>query len=340
MWKTAIWTLVKMDDKDEWDKLDFVSKWLIATRSGVTLVTVYTCVIAGLLTMRDGYFSFFPWLILTLGLFIAHGTNNLLNDYTDFSRGVDKDNYFRTQYGVHPLVQGFWDKKTQLRWFMVSGVIAFLSGVYALFYTHFDPAVIGLFALGALVLLFYTYPLKYLGLGEFFIFLIWGPIMVAGVYLVLAQGWTENVWIVALAAVPFGLSVASINVGKHIDKMKDDKAKGVGTLPVRIGEKTARYVNIIVLVLIYAVVVYLVFIPQYFTPLMLIIFFAIKRLIVAIKILSTPRPETAPPNFPFWPTWFSAFNFNHNRLFGGLFILALIGDTLLRIYLPAFWPVR
>jgi 1,4-dihydroxy-2-naphthoate polyprenyltransferase len=340
MWKTAIWTLVKMDDKDEWDKLDFVSKWLIATRSGVTLVTVYTCVIAGLLTMRDGYFSFFPWLILTLGLFIAHGTNNLLNDYTDFSRGVDKDNYFRTQYGVHPLVQGFWDKKTQLRWFMVSGVIAFLSGVYALFYTHFDPVVIGLFALGALVLIFYTYPLKYLGLGEFFIFLIWGPIMVTGVYVVLAQGWTENVWMVALAAVPFGLSVASINVGKHIDKMKDDKAKGVGTLPVRIGEKTARYVNIAVLVLIYAVVVYLVFIPQYFTPLMLIIFFAIKRLIVAIKILSTPRPEAAPPNFPFWPTWFSAFNFNHNRLFGGLFILALIGDTLLRIFLPAFWPVR
>src|SRR4030067_785411 len=157
MWRTAIWTLVKMDNKNEWDKLDIVSKWLIATRSGVTLVTVYTCVIAGLLALRDGYFSFFPWLALTLGLFIAHGTNNLLNDYTDFTRGVDKDNYFRTQYGGHPLVQGFWDKPTQLRWFMVSGGIAFLSGVYALFYSHFDPVVIGLFALGALVLLFYTY---------------------------------------------------------------------------------------------------------------------------------------------------------------------------------------
>ncbi len=166
MWKTALWTLVKMDKKEDWDKLDVVSKWLIATRSGVTLVTVYTCVIAGLLAWRDGYFDFLPWLVLTLGLFIAHGTNNLLNDYTDFSRGVDKDNYFRTQYGVHPLVQGFWDKPTQLRWFMVSGVIAFLSGVYALFYSHFDPLVIGLFALGALVLLFYTYPLKYLGPGR------------------------------------------------------------------------------------------------------------------------------------------------------------------------------
>ena len=342
MWKTAIWTLVKMDNKDEWDKLDIVSKWLIATRSGVTLVTVYACVIAGLLALRDHYFSFFPWLILTLGLFIAHGTNNLLNDYTDYSRGVDKDNYFRTQYGVHPLVQSFWTKPQQLRWFMISGVIAFFAGVYALFYTHFDPIVIGLFAFGALILLLYTYPLKYIGLGELFIFLIWGPIMVAGVYIVLAlaKGNLDNIWNVALAGVPYGLSVVSINVGKHIDKMKEDAKKGVGTLPVRIGETAARYVNIAILVLIYLVVVYLVVIPRYFTPLMLVIFFASKRLITSIKVLSKPRPESAPPGYPIWPTYFSAFNFNHNRLFGGLFILALIGDTLLRLFLPAFWPLH
>ncbi len=342
MWKTAIWTLVKMDKKEEWDKLDIVSKWLIATRSGVTLVTVYTCVIAGLLALRDGYFSFFPWLLLTLGLFIAHGTNNLLNDYTDYTRGVDKDNYFRTQYGVHPLVQSFWNKPTQLRWFTVSGVIAFLSGVFALFYTHFSPVVIAFFAFGALLLLFYTYPLKYFGVGELAIFLVWGPIMVAGVYAVLAipKGNLDNIWNVALAGVPFGLSVASINVGKHIDKMKDDKARGVGTLPVRIGETAARYLNISVLLLIYLVVIYLVFVPRYFTPLMLIILFAVKRLITAIKILSKPHPESAPPGYPIWPTYFSAFNFNHNRLFGGLFILALIFDTALRLLLPTFWVMR
>jgi 1,4-dihydroxy-2-naphthoate octaprenyltransferase len=342
MWKTAIWTLVKMDSKDEWDGLDVVSKWLIATRSGVTLVTVYTCVIAGLLALRDHYFSFFPWLILTLGLFIAHGANNLLNDYTDFSRGVDKDNYFRTQYGVHPLVQGFWTKPQQLRWFLVSGVIAFLAGVFALFYTHFSPLVIGFFAFGAVILLLYTYPLKYLGLGELFIFLIWGPIMVAGVYIVLAlaKGDLHNIWNVVLAGVPFGLSVVSINVGKHIDKMKEDAKKGVGTLPVRIGETAARYVNIGVLLLIYLVILYLIFIPRYFTPLMLLPFFAIPRLVTAIKILSKPRPESAPPGFPIWPTYFSAFNFNHNRMFGGLFILALIGDTLLHLFVGGFWPMR
>jgi hypothetical protein len=85
MWKTALTTLVKMEDKHEWDGLDVVSKWLIATRSAVTVVTVYSSVIAGLLAWREGYFSWLPWLIVTLGLFIAHGANNLLNDYTDFT---------------------------------------------------------------------------------------------------------------------------------------------------------------------------------------------------------------------------------------------------------------
>ena len=235
-----------MDSKEEWDALDVVSKWLIATRSAVTVVTIYSGIIAGLLAWRDGYFAWLPWLIVTLGLFIAHGTNNLLNDYTDFSRGVDVDYYFRTQYGVHPLVQKFWTKPQQIRWFLVSGVIAFASGVYALFYTGFSPVVIGLFAFGALMLLFYTWPLKYLGVGELSIFLIWGPILIAGIYTVLAKGWTDNTWLVALAAVPFGLSVVSINIGKHIDKMDADKAKGVGTLPVRIGEKASRYVNMAV----------------------------------------------------------------------------------------------
>ena len=33
MWRKASWELIKMDDKKEWDALDVVSKWLIASRS-------------------------------------------------------------------------------------------------------------------------------------------------------------------------------------------------------------------------------------------------------------------------------------------------------------------
>jgi len=333
MWRKASWELIKMDDKKEWEALDVVSKWLIATRSAVTTVTIYSCIIAGFLAWRDGYFAWLPWIILTLGLFIAHGTNNLLNDYTDFSRGVDKDNYFRTQYGVHPLVQNFWTKNVQIQWFIVSGVLATLSGVFALFYTKFDPYIIGVFAFGAVVLLFYTWPFKYWGLGELAIFLIWGPIMIASVYVVLSLGTggsLSNVFMVALAGIPFGLSVASINIGKHIDKMDDDKKKGVGTFPVRVGQTFARYVNILSIVLAYGVIIYLVA-TGYFSTLMLLVVFALQRAMYAVAVLSKPRPDAAPKGFEaFWPTWFSGFCFYHNRMFGGLFILGILLDTVAR----------
>jgi 1,4-dihydroxy-2-naphthoate polyprenyltransferase len=341
MWRKATWQLIKLDEKRQWDALDVISKWLIATRSAVTLVTVYSCVIAGLLAWRDGGFSWLPWIVVTLGLFVAHGTNNLLNDYTDFNRGVDKDNYFRTQYGVHPLVQGFWTNRDQIIWFVVSGLLASLAGVAALFYTSFDPITIGLFAFGALALLAYTYPFKYWGLGEFVIFLIWGPIMIGGVYFVVTGAWN---WNVAVAGVPYGLGVASINVGKHIDKRDDDLAKGIGTFPVRVGERAARVTDQAALILIYVVITYLVFVPRYFTPVMLIVWFAWPHALRALRLLSRPRPNAPPAGYPAWPTWFSAATFAHNRQFGGMLILGLLIDAVLHslpvtaALIGRFWP--
>ncbi|KPK89383.1 MAG: hypothetical protein AMJ88_17665, partial [Anaerolineae bacterium SM23_ 63] len=132
----------------------------------------------------------------------------------------------------------------------------------------------------------------------------------------------------------------SINISKHIDKLTDDKQRGVGTMPVRLGEKTARYINIAALVLIYAVIAYLIFVPRYFTPVMLIVFLAGKRLLLTLNTLSKPRPDEPPEGYPAWPVWFSGFAFFHNRMFGGLLILGLIVDTLLRIFLSGFWPMR
>jgi len=338
MWWTALTTLVKMENKGEWDRLDVVSKWLIATRSAVTIATLYTGVIGGLLAWRDGHFSLLPWLIVTFGLFFAHGAQNLLNDYTDFRRGVDLPPYFRTQYSVHPLAQRFWTPRRQLLWFAVSGALAVLAGVFALFYTNFSPAVIGLFAFGAVVLLLYTWPLKSMALGELLIFLIWGPVMVAGVYVVLGRGWTAGAWNAALAGVPFGLLIASINIGKHIDKLSDDAGKGIHTLPVVIGERAARYLNIVVFILMYGFILYLIFVPRYFTPFLLIPFLAGRRALLAVAVMAKPRPAAPPEKWPAWPTWFSGFAFYHFRLFSNLFVLGLSADVILRALAPGFWP--
>jgi len=74
------------------------------SNTAVGNITLYSGPIGGLLAWQCLYangkpFIFLTWLVLTLGLFIAHGTNNLINDYMDFSRGIDKDNYFRVRLG-------------------------------------------------------------------------------------------------------------------------------------------------------------------------------------------------------------------------------------------------
>ena len=157
--------------------------------------------------------------------------------------------------------------------------------------------------------------------------------MIGAVYVVLALGSggdISNVFKVALAGVPFGLSVASINIGKHIDKMVDDKKKGVGTFPVRVGQTFARYTNIASILFAYGVIIYLV-VTGYFSTLMLLVIFAAQRAMYAVAVLTKPRPDAAPKGFEaFWPTWFSGFCFYHNRLFGGLFILGIMLDTVAR----------
>ncbi len=339
MWRKSLSQLIRMEDKKEWDGLDVLSKWFIATRSAVGTITLYSGLIGGLLAWQflhtnNKPFDFLTWVILTLGLFIAHGTNNLINDFTDFSRGIDKDNYFRTQYGVHPLAQGFWDKRTHLIWFGVSGLLAALAGLYAIFYTHFSPVVVGLVVFGALILLFYTYPLKYIGIGELSIFIIWGPIMIAGVYYVLTGLWD---WAVVLASIPVGLNVVTINLGKHTDKLKEDKVKGVRTLPVLIGEPAARYVTMSAIVLSYVIVLYLIFVyPLLYTDHASDLRRR-KPAQIALQRMSKPRPSEPPAGYPIWPRWFSTVCFVHNRVFSNYFVLALIVETVLRTIFPAFW---
>jgi 1,4-dihydroxy-2-naphthoate octaprenyltransferase len=183
-------------------------------------------------------------------------------------------------------------------------------------------------------LLFYTYPLKYVGIGELSIFIIWGPLMIGGVYYVLTGIWN---WTVILASIPVGLNVVTINLGKHTDKAREDRVKGVRTLPVLVGETAARYITMAAIVLSYLITLYLIFVTHFFTPVMLLIFVAIKPAEVALQRLSKPRPTEPPPGYPIWPRWFSTVCFVHNRVFSNYFVLGLVIDTILRFVAPTFW---
>ena len=326
MWAQALRIIPRLS-KDEWDRLDVVARWLIATRAAVLIMTFISAAIAGIFAFRNGEFHLGRWLLLALGLILAHATNNLLNDLTDYRKGVDKDNYFRTQYGAQPLQQGLWTQRDLLTYAGITGLIALACGLYFVILRGW-PALL-LVALGAFFVLFYTWPLKYIGLGELAVIVVWGPLMIGGGYYVLTGQWD---WNVVLASLPYALGPTTVIFGKHIDKHDPDKAKGIHTLPVIIGERVARSVAMALFALQYLLVIYLV-ITGFFTPAMLLVLLALTSLPRVWAMYRRPYPQERPADFSpeAWPTYFAAGAFFHNRRYGLLFIVGLLVDAVLRL---------
>jgi 1,4-dihydroxy-2-naphthoate polyprenyltransferase len=326
MWRKAL-SVIPEVSKAEWDELDVVSKWLISTRAAVLVMTFISAALAGLFAWRDHSFSFLPWIALTFGLILAHASNNIFNDYTDFVRGVDKDNYYRNIYGAQPIASGLMTKRQHLTYFAVTALIALAFGIYLISYTRFNSTAWILLGLGAFFLLFYTWPLKGLALGEVAVLVVWGPLMIGGGYYVLTQQWS---WNVVMASLPYVLGVTTVIFGKHIDKLEMDKAKNIHTLPVVIGEKASRYTVLAMMIVPYFITLYLIA-AKFFTPVMLLVLFAIPTFLQYYPIFLKPKPAVKPEGQPGWPLYFVGYAFYNNRTFGSLFMFGLLIDVLLRV---------
>jgi 1,4-dihydroxy-2-naphthoate octaprenyltransferase len=332
MWRKALQVIPEVS-KEEWDRLDVISKWLISTRAAVLIMTFISAALAGLFAWRDHSFSFLPWLALAFGLIMAHASNNIFNDYTDFVRGVDKDNYYRNIYGAQPIASGLMTRRQHLTYFAVTALIALVLGLYLIWYSGFAATAWLLLGLGAFFLLFYTWPLKGMALGEVAVLIVWGPLMIGGGYYVLAHQWS---WNVVLASLPYVLGVTTVIFGKHIDKLDMDKQKGIHTLPVVIGEKASRYAVLTMMILPYFLTFYLIVI-KFFTPVMAIVLLAIPTFLQYYPVFLKPKPAARPEGQPGWPLYFVGYAFYNNRKFGSLFMLGLLMDVILRLVLPSFW---
>lgn len=327
---TAMWVkalrVIPQINKEEWEELDIISKWLIASRSAVLVITFISAAIAGILAIREDKFDILLWLAVTFGLVMAHATNNLVNDITDSWKGVDKgDDAFRSQYGPQPIEHGLLTTRQMLIYAAVTGSIALTAGIY-LVYVRGGITLL-LLGLGIFFALLYTWPLKHIGLGEVAVLIVWGPLMIGGGYFVITGEWD---WSVTLAGLPYALGATMVIFGKHIDKLEVDKKRGLHTLPVILGDRNSRYSAIGMMVLQYLLVIILV-ISRFFTPAMLLVFLAVRKFQLAFKVFNQAKPAEPPEEYPkeSWPLWYVAFAFLHNRTFGGFFLLALLIDTVL-----------
>ncbi len=309
---------------EQWQATGATVRWLIVARASVLIMTFCSVALGGLLAASAGHFDAGVWLLCVLGSLLAHATNNQLNDLVDSQRGIDAGNYFRMQYGTHALAEGLISRNALLRHFAATGISALLIG--GLIAWLAGPAVLAPMAAGAVLLLFYTYPLKQLGLGEVAVLLVWGPLLTGGTYLASTGIWS---WNAALIATVYALGPTAVIFGKHLDKLDFDAAKGVRTMPVRLGPGASRGTMIAMLALQYLGVICLVVTARAPWSLLAVLL-ALPAAFRLARVLQREPPAVCPDDYPenIWPLWYTAFAFAHTRNFGLLLLLGLLAAWL------------
>jgi 1,4-dihydroxy-2-naphthoate octaprenyltransferase len=301
--------------------IDPVSRWLLITRATVFSMTIVSGLIGGLLAVGAPAPDWSAFALALVGLVVAHAANNMINDWFDTAGGVDTAGYTRALYAPHPILSGLVSTRGLLAAIVAANVVDL--AILAVLAHRCGWPVVAFALAGLFVSVFYVAPplkLKHHGLGEPGVFLVWGPLMIGGTYYVTAGSVPSWVW---LASLPYALTVTTVLIGKHIDKIEQDGAKGIRTLPVMLGRDAALRLNQVLMAAFYPAVAVLVVTGVVGWGVLLVVL-ALPRLARVLRAYGEPKPDAPPAGFRIWPLWYVALAFYHNSLAGGLFVAGLV----------------
>ncbi len=229
--------------------------WIQAVRAPFFSASLIPVCVGAALTLYYGTPAAWPFLPLVLMCAVTfHAATNIINDYYDHVKGVDTVR----SLGSSKVIQQGLLQPSELR---RAGLLLFALG--ALLSCAFLPLrgpVVLLFLACALLggYLYTGSPLgyKYLALGDLFVFLLMGPLMVLGTYVILTDRWDGRV---LAASLPVGLLVAAVLGANNLRDIEHDRAAGVRTLAGALGFQAAKRVYALLLVGAYLVVAVMIF---------------------------------------------------------------------------------
>lgn len=167
-------------------------------------------------------------------LLIQIGTN-YANDYSDFVKGADTED----RVGPTRAVQaGLIAPGTMRRAMVLAFAFVFIPGAYILYRGGWPYLVIGLAAIASGYL--YTggpWPLGYLGLGDLFVLVFFGPVAVGGTYYLQTYALPTEVIVAGFAPGLFSVAILTVN---NLRDANTDRLTGKKTLAVRFGKSFAR----------------------------------------------------------------------------------------------------
>jgi len=223
--------------------------WVLASRPWSFSMTAISISVGSTLAAIDGHFSWIFYLLTLLGGVFIHAASNLMNDFYDVKSGVDFQGVSTGIYRPHPLLEG---KLTPRQVFIEAGLLYGLAAIIGLYLAAVRGwHLLWICLIGVLASVAYTAPplkYKYIALGEFFVFLMWGPLMVLGSYFIQRQVFSVNALLISL---PFGLLVALVLLANNIRDTFHDHSKGILTLPIVIGQGNGIRLYSVIVILAY-----------------------------------------------------------------------------------------
>ncbi len=208
-----------------------VQVWVYAFRPKTLVIGISPVAMGATLAISQGIFNplLFLFTLLT-ALAIQIGTN-LANDYFDFVKGADT----QERKGFMRVTQAGLVTPTKMKKAMIIVFsIACLCGSYLIWDGGLPIAL--LLAVSIVLGVLYTggpFPLAYLGLGELFAFLFFGPIAVLGTYFLQIGTLSKEAFIIGISPGAFSMAFLIVN---NVRDVEEDRLANKKTMAVRFGK--------------------------------------------------------------------------------------------------------
>ncbi len=287
-----------------------IKDYFIATRPWSFTMSLISVSMGTLLAAEDGPILWGYYLLACLGIVCFHATANIYNDYYDTRYRVDQPDSPTARYRPQPILTGLFTPRQLLAEGIALNGITIVIGIILSLQRSAFVFWIGL--IGFLASVFYTagpVKYKYRAWGEFFVFLMWGPLMFEGAYAVQREVLS---WKALYISIPFGALVALVLLANNIRDIAYDSRQGIKTIGILLGSRQSLLVYAGLILAAYAYIVGLVVIGI-LSPWALLVFLSLPKAVFLLREFMQKIPEAA-----------DAVTAQLDTLFGLLLIAALI----------------
>ena len=266
-----------------------------------------------LLAAEEGSVSWLWFAITAIGITLFHAAANLINDYFDTLYEIDQQDSPTAKYRPQPIISGMLTPRQTIVEASVFLVLTVAIGMTAAVIRSWHILWIGL--IGLFTSIYYTagpVKFKYRALGEFAVFMMWGPLMIEGAYAVQRQALSMKALYIS---VPFGVLVALVLFANNMRDIAYDSRHNVKTVSIMLGSRNSYVLFAGLIALAYAYVLGMILIGI-MSLWGLLIFLSIPKAISLLRTFKKKVPDMA-----------DALTAQFDTVFGILLILAIFCEA-------------